>query len=139
MSSITSIKRSEDEYPMTRSHVKWTSDAKIIVSEWKKEIGIQTVNDEIEYMQSFNGKMLPVYQPEWHSNRHQPYQYQGREMIYQGEELFVLFDVADGHKKMFVIAETDEWLMGFQFHHYVASYGGDYTGFLRLEMSAVHK
>lgn len=139
MFTMTTIKRSEDEYPMTRSQVKWKNDAEIIVSEWKKEFGIQSVNDELDYMQTFNGKMLPVYQPEWHNNRHQPYYYQGREMKYQGDELFVFGDVADGHKKMFVIAETDEWLMGFQFNHYVASFQGDYTGFLRLEMTAVHR
>jgi hypothetical protein len=139
--SSTQIVRVESNYPMTRSQTKRIQDAEIILSNWKKIYKIESVDDEISLMQKFNGKSLPVYQPTWHSNKHQPFQYQSRDMTYIGDETFTYGDVADGDDKMFVIAKPGggDWLLGFQFKMYNAFSREGYSGFLRLELAAVHK
>lgn len=137
----TQIIRVESKYPMTRSQTKRIQDAEIILSNWKKIYKIASIEDEISFMEKFNGKSLPVYQPTWHSNKHQPFQYQSRDMTYIGDEIFTYGDVADGDDKMFVIAKPcgGDWLLGFQFKFYNAIFQGEYTGFMRLELAAVHE
>lgn len=127
-------------YPMTRSQKKRQEEAEKILEDWKALLKISDPYDEIAYIEKFDGKEMSVYEPEWYSNRHQYFQYQGREMKYQGEETFKLFDGHNGTNKMFVVAETDEWLIGFQCIHHTAYGGGECaTGFFRLMMSVVHK
>ena len=123
-------------YPMTRSQHRRLRDSSTMLSIWKELCGVE---DEYEYMSRFNGVELEVYAPTWVVNRHQPTPYQGRDMRYVKDEMFIIGDVEDGANKMFVIAKRDDWLFGFQFVPYRTMYGGDeITRFNRLEMNVVH-
>jgi hypothetical protein len=135
-----SFERVREEYPKTRSQVKRLSDAEKIVAAWKKLVDVKTSNAEVKYMQKFNGKLMPVYQPSWHSNRHRPCQYQGRNMKYIGEEMFAFGEMSDDLNKMYVVAETNEWLMGFQFLQFFGGvFDREARGYRRLLMQAWHK
>ena len=136
------IQRSIDfdcNYPNTRSQAHRKKEAYQLLSDWKNIVGVVGVNDEIEYIRRFDGLLMQVYEPKWYTNRYINTHYQGRDLTFVGEETFFFGDVADGHGKMFVVAETDEMVMGFQFIHYIARFNEESTGFFRLQMSVAYK
>lgn len=142
MSRMSQIIRTDSKYPFypsTRSQKNREEEAKKILEDWKNLLKISSPNDEKKYMEKFNGKTLSVYEPDWYSNRYYPFHYQGRDMKYKGEETFQMYQNSDGNRKMYVIAETDDWLCGFQFIHHIVYSHECSTGFYRLMMNVVHK